>query len=186
MARGAKPFGVFDVTAEENVSMEVDRSVADNSLSHSSTSSVSGNSISSPEVNAAQACERNSDADESFFGDNENILFDEESNDLSSENSETNNEGGYNQIDNEDNLRVKRVVNDVPLYLDSEATVNETVLDLVRMYVDRGCTKSLLTYTLNMMLKTMPKNHNFPTSIYKLFQFVKNLAPKFTSIEHFY
>lgn len=193
IARGIKPIGISDDFKVENVSMENDQSPMDNSSSSSPGSessfnqSVSGNLRSSSQLESSD-CEENRTDEDSTSGDFvDNSLFEEEYNDSSSksDNDDIQNKAEH-EIGNTEDLRIKQAVIDISLYPDSEASVNETVLELIQMYLDRGCTQSILSYTLNMMLKTMPKNHNFPTSIYKLFQFVRNMAAKFTTIEHFY
>lgn len=147
----------------------------------STNQSENGDYIFEVQVNGAPDSEETNE-----LSDSESIIFEDELNDSESSEDQTRNGVRNNEIGNEDALRIEQVLNDVRLYPHSKATVDETVMDLVQMYVERGCTKSLLSYTLNMMLKTMPENHNFPSSIYKLFQYVKNVAPRFTSIEHFY
>lgn len=152
----------------ERTTDDSSQSFSDSDVEINPNRSLSEDSIFEGQVNEASS------------SDSENIIFDEESSDSENNENEEQNKDKY------DALRIEQVLHDVRLYPNSEATVDETVLELVQMYVERECTKNLLSYTLNMMLKTMPKNHNFPSSIYKLFQYVKNVAPRFTSIEHFY
>lgn len=192
--RGVGPLAVSTVVDALNSPMEIvdEGSATADSLCDSSASDaeISTNESDSEDLSlgdqfdAVPAINEDNEQDLSS-SDDASFSFGEELNSSVSDEDETQNNEANNKID-EGAVRIDRDFHKVRLYPQSEATLDETVLDLVRMYVERGCTKSLLSYTLNMILKTMPKNHSFPTSIYKLFKYVKNVAPRFTSTEHFY
>lgn len=65
-------------------------------------------------------------------------------------------------------------------------TVDESVVRILDLYIQNKWTKSSLTDCLTLLQEMLPENNLMPTSVYKLFQHVKECAPPLSIIKHYY
>lgn len=72
------------------------------------------------------------------------------------------------------------------LYEDSTISVDECVFRLLNFYVKNNITKAALKESLEMQLKILPKNNQMPKTVFKLFQYAKNVASPCQVIQHYY
>ncbi|XP_044590185.1 uncharacterized protein LOC123268851 [Cotesia glomerata] len=64
--------------------------------------------------------------------------------------------------------------------------VDEFVLDLLNLHIKHNITKSALKDVLKIQLKHLPDDNEMPKSLFKLFQYAKDIAPPCKFIRNYY
>lgn len=80
---------------------------------------------------------------------------------------------------------VNQLSNDL-LYDNSEITVIKSVLTLMNLYLQHKLTKAALNAILKMLQLFLPKPNKLPTTQFRLFQYIENVAPSCNIIKHYY
>ena len=128
-----------------------------------------------------------SDIDDSDFKDT-NSIIDIDITDKNSINNDISDDSNY--VDdsdniNEDEFNLEQENNLVFNENNRLKNTDEVVLNLLELYVRHKWSKKCLRDTLAMLQKIVPKDDPLPTSVYKLFQYVKQYT-SFNVIKHYY
>ncbi|XP_036140345.1 uncharacterized protein LOC105839407 [Monomorium pharaonis] len=78
------------------------------------------------------------------------------------------------------------VNNNTVLFNNSAQTVDETVYNLINLYIKHRMTKFNLEDMLTVINNMLSQLNLMPKTLYKLFSYVKNMVPPFTVIKHVY
>lgn len=118
----------------------------------------------------------------------EDEIFDNSVNDIDNNNKlQNNSESG--EDDDDDHCRDdnnSNILYQMPLYENSRLTIDESVLELLTLHVHHKLTKATLKCLLVMLHKMLPDDNIMPSTVFKLFQYVENIAPLCNIIRHFY
>lgn len=76
--------------------------------------------------------------------------------------------------------------NENVLFNNSAQTINETVYNLINLYMKHRMTKSNLRDMLVVINNMLPQPNLMPKTVHKLFYYVQNIVPSYTVIKHFY
>lgn len=72
------------------------------------------------------------------------------------------------------------------LYEGATVRTDESLLDLLKLHVDSSWTKTSLDKLLLYLEKILPHPNTMPTSLYKIFKFLKDLSGDFSVTNHYY
>ncbi|CAD6233584.1 GSCOCG00012284001-RA-CDS, partial [Cotesia congregata] len=72
------------------------------------------------------------------------------------------------------------------IFPNSTMSVDECVLCLLKLYIKHNITKAALKDILKMQLKFLPEDNEMPKTLFKLFQYAKNIAPPTKFIKNYY
>lgn len=75
---------------------------------------------------------------------------------------------------------------DYMLYKNSTMSVDQGVLELMNFYINHKLTKAALKEMLRIVCNMLPRDNQMPRTVFKLFQYVKNIAPPCNVNKHFY
>lgn len=73
-----------------------------------------------------------------------------------------------------------------PLHRYCSISTDEAVADIIELYVQHKWTKSSLIDLLKRQQKILPRNNNMPKTLFKLFKYVEDIAPRNEVIKHMY
>lgn len=170
-------------SSSEHSSIEEQVNVHDKALQNVDNTSLSevGSNSSANAVNDDSAHSSDNDESHSNISDI----------DMSSESNYGDTVSNYDESEDHGNCEVGVIANKTArdcnmLYDNSEISLDQSVLNLMNFYVKHNVTKSALQDCLKMQLKILPTNHLLPKTIFKLFQYVKNIAPPCKIIKHYY
>lgn len=85
------------------------------------------------------------------------------------------------QFNDEENLEME-----VVLQPNNSWTSDEIIVNILELYIRHKWTKASLQDNLLLLRKVASDKTQIPSTIYKLFQYIKDRVPKFTTIKHFY
>lgn len=115
---------------------------------------------------------------EIFFENDESSIFASNS---SSDSDDVNQNYSDNVKDDDTELREQSMI-----YENSRQTTDEAVLSFLQLYVKHKLTKNALKGILKTVCDVLPVPNNMPTTIFKLFKYVTDLAPPCTVIKQYY
>ena len=90
------------------------------------------------------------------------------------------------ELENPTALSRACIMNDVKLFKDSETSVNEAILKIMRLYIINKESKSALQRIIDTMCSLLPEGHKMPTSAYSILEYVESLAPDVPAVLHYY
>lgn len=75
---------------------------------------------------------------------------------------------------------------DLKLHSRTEISVNETIVDLMDLFLQNKLSKAGLSRTIAVMCKCFPEDHNLPTSSSQILNYVESLAPPVSATAHYF
>lgn len=87
----------------------------------------------------------------------------------------------YSDSDDDTELREQSMV-----YENSRQTTDEAVLSVLQLYIKHKLTKNALKDALKTVCDMLPVPNNMPTTVFKLFKYITDLAPSCAIIKHYY
>lgn len=91
----------------------------------------------------------------------------------------------YNDLNERGEMNADRAQRNM-LLPNNTASVDKFVLDLLNLHIKHNITKAALKDILKMQLKFLPDDNEMPKSLFKLFQYAKNIAPPCKVIRNYY
>ncbi|XP_057323628.1 uncharacterized protein LOC130666535 [Microplitis mediator] len=162
--------------SENNFTADINNTMNDPNISLSDVSDV--DSVSSMSTDENESLESNSDHDNEEINDNDDhysVNYEEDDNI----------EYDYN-IDDMQAIGNENTAESNMLLTNSTINVDKFVLDLLNLYIKHNITKAALQDILKIQLKFLPDNNEIPKTLYKLFQYAKDIAPPCKFIKTYY
>lgn len=102
---------------------------------------------------------------------------------LSSSSDSDNITQNYSNTDEDTGIELRE---QLMVYEDSRQTTDEAVLSFLQLYVKHKLIKNALKDALKTVCNMLPVYNNMPTTIFKLFKYITDLAPPCAVIKHYY
>lgn len=105
--------------------------------------------------------------------------------------SEINNTEGFEVCVEDNEIIVNNNDNNISntntlIYESSSVTVDQSVFNLVDFYIQHKLSKSALKGALKIQLAILPSENRMPKTIFKLLQYVEDIAPRHDVTKHYY